>query len=105
MENIMDLNQLLKERAEKKLRSDINAYLNQIRENQFFRQLKSVNICTKEDKRESLWTWTWENSGEAFEMIMEKCLPQYIEDESKAFIEKVESIRQDVDNLLSNTDY
>jgi len=87
-----DLNELLKQRAEKKLRKEADTFLLGIRSHQFFRAIESLTVNIGESEKKTLRAFFWDGNREAMEMILKENLPNYIEQEAKTFLERVDAL-------------
>lgn len=100
-----DLTQLIKNKAEGKLHGEIQDYLNQLTNHKFFNAISEMTVNIQEgDKEEKrrLSGFLWPLNGAAFDMIRAKFMDKYIEQESIEFMDKVEKLQQDVEELLNN---
>ena len=98
-----DLTKLIEEKAERKLNQDIRKYLHSISENELFTPLEKFTITVNEKpySLESLFYPADGNYG--FRLIHDAILPIYIERESVDFMQKVEQLQNDVNDLLNDT--
>lgn len=98
---IKDIQQLINDRAEKRLYADIDILSNPLSKKWQFLENILVNIGTSEKPNVIQLYNILTNSGFRQE-IFEKNIARYREEEAESFLQKVESIREDVDNLLNN---
>lgn len=100
-----DLNQLIKNKATSRLQNEVSEYLNNFINHKFFDAISDFKVKItndgKEDER-NIRGFLWSSNGLAFEKIISKFQPKYIERESKEFMDKVESLQQDVQELFNN---
>lgn len=101
-----DIQSLINARADKKLKENLQKISNLLYNGegyQLFRDI-SVNIGTAENPKNVGLAFLLSDSG--FEsQIIEKNTERYREQETKDFLAKVDSLREDVDNLLDNRNY
>lgn len=94
----MDLNELLKDKAENQLNEEIEKFISDFRAHKFFYTLSGLTI--KLEKEEiSLDRFIYPKSRQLIKTIKDDLLDDYIEEFSTEFIQKVESISQDLDEL------
>ena len=95
-----DLNELLKQRAEEKLNLEIKKYLKDFRYHKFFGAFGfcPVNI-NEEGKTENLSSFFENEYRTAGKLIRAAFLPEYIEKETKDFMEKVDAIESEIEDL------
>ncbi len=104
-ENIKGIQELINERAESKLRSDIKK-LHQPLKEQYYKLLDDIKVNVGTSEKPSYCQLSLILGSDGFEKtIIDKNIQKYIEAETKEFLEKVESLRDDVDNLLNNANY
>lgn len=103
---IKDIQALINDRAEKRLYAEIDVVGNSISSNWKLLDGIMVNVGTSENPNTIQLYHILTNTGFR-NKIFEKNIDRYKEEEAKSFLEKVESIREDVDNLLSgqHSDY
>jgi len=104
MNKLKDIQQLINERAEHKLRSDLEKFRKYLHSELAMGLIDigaqiSVEI---NGKKENLRNALWSTDSSIFKMLKEDQLPKYIESETKNFLNKVDSIREDVDELMNN---
>lgn len=113
--SIADLQKLIAERAEKKLDGEINTLSASIMSQPLLRSSHNMPELAYQGLA-SDGTDVWKSSsvldlfsqyskGRYLNKLKAYWLPIYIEREAKEFIEKVDSLQQDVENLLSNQPY
>lgn len=91
-----DLNELLKLKAEKKLTSEIDKWLLELRTHKFF---SSIEAEVLRDNSYNLRTALWSSSEVLGRKIKEKFLPDYVQKETTDFMEKVETMQNEIDEL------
>lgn len=102
-----DIHKLIEEKAKAKLKTEIGKFISSIRENKLFSSVEGLKIILdtgeseEKEERESLRSFFWDTEHNAAKIIMKKLLPLYIELESKNFMEKVEQLSVDVEDLKS----
>lgn len=108
--NMQSLQSMLEEKARKKLDADLVDFRSVLHNygsvGSMLLELPDVDITISGGKPEGLRSALWSTGSSLFKKVYEKALPQYIEKEVSEFLEKVESMRRDVDRLLqASTDY
>lgn len=102
MKTTKDIQDLINAKAKARLDADITTLHRMVSNGNNHKLLKDVkvNVGTEDEPQmESLhWIFSDKACGKA---IVEANLQRYIEEETKAFMEKVESLRDDVDHLLN----
>ena len=106
VKTISEIQQIINGNAEKKLKSKIEKISYILRNGDGFNLLKdiSVNVGTLENPKTIPLPYLLTSSG-FLNKVIENNIEEYIENEAKEFVEKVNSIREDVDFLLSNQKY
>lgn len=103
---VSDIQQLINDRADNKLKADLRKLHNLLYNGEGYEMLKdiSVNVGTPEKPRTNTLAYILGSGGFENEII-EKNTERYRAKETKEFLAKVDSLRQDVDNLLDNQTY
>lgn len=104
MNKLKDIQQLINERAEKKLNKDL-ADLREYLHTGFASNLLELGskISVEFDgRKENLRNALWSTDSPLFKLLKEAQLPKYIETETRGFINKIDAIREDVDELMNN---
>ncbi len=103
---LKDVQQLVNDKADSKLKSDLSALQKSIYSGVQYELLKGItlNVGTAEKpKNISLYSIF---SSDGFEAkIIENNTERYRATEAQLFLSKVESLREDVDNLLDGRNY
>lgn len=100
-----DLTDLIKNKAASKLQNEINEYLRAFIDHKFFDAITDFKVKVMENGAESerdLRGFLWNYHGAAHDAIIEKFEDKYIEQESIEFMDKVESLQKDVQDLFNN---
>lgn len=96
-----DVQQLINKKADEKLKQQLNTLQHPLYTGELYKLLQGIyiNVGTSE-KPKNIALYTIFNA-EGFEaIIIENNTQRYREEESKLFLNKVNSLREDVDNLL-----
>lgn len=104
MKDIKDVQTLINERASKRLREDIINLQSMIREygnDLLFYSGIRVNIGTVEKPSNISLIHVFDNRNGLGDEIYDANIEKYKSQEAKMFLEKVDSLREDVNNLLS----
>lgn len=94
----MNLNELLKQKASKKLDADIETYLKSIRENKLFDGINDKNIRLEDNKVETVHYFFW-NNATAAKFIKEKFIDEYEAREAESFMQKVDGLQNELEEL------
>lgn len=97
-----DLTKLIEIKAEKQFKKELAAFINSIRGNQFFKSVEHLEVTLPNGKKETLRLFFWSENHEAAKIIQEEHLPKYIESESFQFMQKVESLQEQIDDLKND---
>lgn len=103
---IVDIQQIINNKADSKLKAAIKNINDIICNGEGYQLLKDIkiNIGTQEKPKSIGLAWIFSSSG--FEsQIIENNTQRYREAEAIEFMQKVDSIREDVDNLLDSRNY
>ena len=102
MKKIEDLQALINERAEEKLKKDIRDFSDSIKS--AFGGKGQTDLFPKVEYKALKQTpyWFFEPQREYMTEVFNNLLPGYIERETKDFFAQVENLRNDVDNLLNS---
>ena len=101
-----DIQSLINARADKKLKENLKKISNLLYNGEGYQLLRdiSVNIGTAEKPKNVALAFLLSDSG--FErQIIEKNTERYREQETKEFLSKVDSLREDVDTFLDSRSY
>lgn len=106
-ETTTDLTTLIKNKATSKLQKEIYEYLQQFTNHKFFDAIYDFKVIVIDEQgkevKTPLRTFLWNTDGHiANSAILEENISQYIEDESISFMDKVEKLQQDVEELFNN---
>lgn len=102
-QQIKDLQKLIEERAAKRLREDIRKLSDVFCNQTLFKDLPEVfKIKTLDGKSTEIPQYFFYWSYPFMKQLEDYWLPKYIEQESKELLEKVDSLREDIDNLTSH---
>jgi hypothetical protein len=103
MKNLKDVQQLINDKADARLKKDLSSISNQLYNGIGYNLLKDIyiNVGTTDKPRSISLIYILSDSGLAGKII-EANTERYREEENKNFLEKVESLRNDVDELLNN---
>lgn len=103
MENLSKVQELINAKADKRLEDDICAIRNMLYTGKGGRLLGEIkiNIGTSENPI-IIYLSNVLNHDRLGEKVFEANKERYRDEESKEFLKKVESLREDVDNLLDN---
>lgn len=91
-----DLNELLKLKAEKKLTTEIDKWLSDIRKHPFFSAIEHELLV---DGRDTLRLAMWSSSESFGVKIKQKYLNKYVKTETQSFMDKVETMQNEIDEL------
>lgn len=96
-----DLNELFKIKAEKKLREEIVAYLRKITDNGFFKAMNDVRVIAPGfDEPMALVDYLWHSySKRGADKIFDHFQNDYVEVTTQAFMDKVETMQNEIDEL------
>jgi hypothetical protein len=101
--DLKDIQQLINERAEQRFNADYFAIVSPISSSKLFEHIQfDCYRNGSETKSQEGMYWVFREGYGNYEKVKEKWLPKYISEESENFLAKVESIKNDVDNLMSN---
>lgn len=98
---IKDVQQIINERADQKLENEIHEIYHFLSNGRNYELIKDIliNVGTAE-KPKMVRIYSLFSGDGLRDNIIEKNRDRYRSEETAAFMQKVESIRQDVDNLL-----
>lgn len=102
MKPIKDIQALLSERAEKKLDKELMAIRDYLHSGVAANLLELGDevTLTIDGNTRPLREAIWYTDRPVFKRIKEKLLPQYIENETKAFVKEVDGLRKQVENIV-----
>lgn len=96
-----DLTAIIKEKAEAKLKKDIDLFLKCLNQSPFWACVENEKMIIKHDGEDSLRILFWNGDNcWAYNTILEKTLPVYIERESKEFYDKVDRFQAEYQELF-----
>ena len=103
MDKIKDVQQLINDKADKKLKDQVYNLQRSIQSGEFYNLILNirVNIGTAE-KPKSIPLYSIFSTDGFFFKIIENNTERYRAKEAEEFMSKVESLREDADNLLDN---
>lgn len=103
MENLSKVQELINAKADKRLKDDIRDIHNVLCNGKGGRLLGEIkiNIGTSEEPLITYLNYIL-NEDRLGSIVFESHKERYRDEESKEFLKKVESLREDVDNLLDN---
>jgi hypothetical protein len=90
-----NLNDLIAQKAEKECTKDVNQFCKELLKNPFFKPLHNLKIVLPNEKKISLGTGLYNTNYELGELIKDYFLPYYIQEESEAFYNKVQNLKED----------
>lgn len=99
METITDLQTLIDEKAIYKLKSEIKKISEVIRANRLFRNSQEFPQLGFKDKYNTPF-WIFKHDSDFMDAIYDYWLPIYKEEAAKEFIQTVQELKENVDNLL-----
>lgn len=104
-QKITGIQQLINNKADAKLKADLKLLQKSVCSGVFYELIKgiSLNVGTSEKPR-NIDLYAIFNQGFG-DKIIENNIERYREAEAKLFLDKVESLREDVDNLLDSKNY
>lgn len=103
MENLKDIQSLINQRAEKKLKKDIAKTAKMISESLIGKANdKATTFPTQKNPNGESPYFFFAENGDYFQGVFKNLLPKYIEDESLAFMNEIENIKNQVENLLND---
>lgn len=102
-----DLQKIINKRAKKRLDDDIKEFKSYVRNSRCFQSISNAAITIPRKDKSPIATalgdlFSGFGPSVLLTRIEEKLLPKYIEEESKAFIDKIESIQSEIDELNLN---
>ena len=96
-----DLQAIITEKAEKELKAEITDFINSFSNHPFFNAIKDESVFISKDKRESFHSFFWYTStSECHKKIFNANKDEYVARKSKEFVEKVDELRADLDELM-----
>lgn len=102
MKTLKDIQGIIREKAEKRLRDDISKVLNAVR-GDLVRSVEECTITYKEKSEPKTCTFReffW-NDGPASRAMFDANINSYIERESEDFMDSIRGIQEQVDELLN----
>lgn len=95
---VNDIHELIKQKAELRLNNEISAFVSFIREHKLFRPIEELQI-EADGQKQSLRIFFWGHGYDAANKIKEALLQEYINEESKAFFDKVNELVDYTENI------
>lgn len=103
---IAEIQQLINDRADAKLKSDLSALQNALYSGNYYELVKGIQINVgNSEKPKNIGLYSVFSSDGFEKIIIENNTERYRAAEAEAFLSKVDSLREDVDNLLDNRNY
>lgn len=98
----MNLNEMLRQKAAKKLDEDIANYLQLIRENKLFKAFNNKIFRLDNNEAQTFHSFFWDNST-ASKLIKEKFIDEYEAIETTTFMQKVENLQNNIEDLRNQS--
>jgi hypothetical protein len=98
-----DIQAIITQRAEERLKNDIENYFRQIKSNPIFKEIQGCKVDTLDGSRIlNMDDFFYPcRSWAGYDKVFSGLRNEYVEKESKDFMSKVDQIKEDIDSLLN----
>lgn len=99
--SLADIQEIINKRAETRLNNDLNQITQFVRSNKILSPTNNELLRINVEGEKKFPYWFFASDSGYMKKIKESLLPEYIAEESKAFIDKVNGLEKQVSDLMN----